>query len=220
MDALSNWSSLPGILVLGKSGAGKGMRVSRAAGNASRQTWVKPVFAATPVLAKVDDYEWPLAAMQKTGGITEADIRTILMSLNFGYVDTLENRLALSLVFARMISGIRRLMVGALVPLLAVVVMAFVYPVTDRDDYVVYALCMLALGTIFIAYLVLSLERLPEVSRLLCNTPAGLEFSWPVLVSVCTPFVVLLAAILVVEIPGVLEWGGGFLSVVLGKIGF
>lgn len=185
---------------------------------ATRPTWVHPNFAQTPLLARPSAFEWALVAL-RPGATKHADVRNILLRLNTGFVDGLELRLALALHFANLIAHMRVMLFSSLLSSLSVVLIGYLYPVTDRDLYLLFALLLMLLTSTLIIYAVIALERLPAVSRLLCNSPKGLELNWPVLASIGSPLLILLAVLLVMEVPGVLEWSGGLVALLFGWTG-
>jgi len=57
------------------------------------------------------------------------------------------------------------------------------------------------------------------ISRLISNTPAGLNLDLIKLGTLLMPFVVVLGAIIVAGVPGVLEWGGGIFKSMMSLVG-
>jgi hypothetical protein len=180
-----------------------------------RNSWLMPSFARTPFLARPGDFSWPFAALLG-GQATHAQVREQLRLMDEGYTDSLGARLALGLYFATLIADMRLRAIASVLAASCVVAIGYLYPVTDRDQYLMLALGLMLLQVIFISQAVLALERAPVISRLLCNTARGLELNWPTIASIATPVLVLLGALFVIEMPGVLEWSDGVLGWVLG----
>lgn len=226
-NELGEWSTLAGNMVLrqhpkfGEAQVDAGDLVGDDKSNdksvdVSRLVWTRPRFVRTPFLASPGEFAWLLAALRRPDGKACAltEVRSILAGMNHGFQDGLRLRLAAGMYFANLVASIRMNLLMGFLAFAAVVCVGYAYPVTDRDQYLIYSLCAMALAAILLVYIVLALERIPVISRLLCDTRAGLDLNWPLLVSVVTPFILLLGVIFVLEVPGVLEWSGGL----LGKI--
>lgn len=191
-----------------------------ACSTAPRQLWPRPRFARTPALADPVDFAWPLCALQRTGRVSLDDLRQRLLHIDSGYEDGLQVRLAYSVFFASVVASIRTGLITGLITLSVVVAAGFVFPFSDRDDLLLLSLGLLAIATLFSGVVVLQLERQPVISRLLSNTPAGLQLSWPLVVSLLSPLLLTILAVLVLQLPGVLEWSGGILGRVFGFLGW
>lgn len=216
---LSCWSTLPATQVSEQTEDGTRLGKSVSGGANSRLAWLRPRFARTPFLARPGDFAWPYAVLNSGGQTNIAGLRSVLAEIHGGYVDSVRSRLALGIVFATLTAELRLCMLGAMLALLGVVGIGYAYPVTDRDAYLIFALVVLALIAVLGAYVVLALERLPVVSRLLCNTKAGLDLNWPTVVSIVSPFLAVLAVLFVIEIPGVLGASEGVIRRLLGLVG-
>lgn len=172
-----------------------------------------PEFALTPMAARQRDFAWPISKLHPSASNADADagavVVTQLQEMNLGFQDEIWGRLALAYVAATLCEAMRRMLMLGFGLCVSVVLIAVAYPVPLRDGFLLLVLALMVLGTLLSFYAVLATESWPMLSRLLCNSEPKLRFSWQVLVGLLAPVLLLIAVVLALEVPGVLEWGGG-----------
>ena len=110
------------------------------------------------------------------------------------------------------VSSMRWSVFGALFSCLALVLVVYEFPAPGADNFLLLGLVLMLLAGLITAYSVISLERSKWISRVLCNTSERVEFSWTYFAYLLAPVLLLAIAIAIVELPGVLVWGNGVMS--------
>jgi hypothetical protein len=175
----------------------------------------RPVtFAATPVLARLRDGGTALSALfAKPSNRRWASQLARLLRGSSENAD----RLAWFALLAAQMSLFRWAAAGSVMSALASVIIVYLYPI-ESDPLVLLNLAILVCIGIFSAYKTTSFERNEILSNILCNRPKKLEVSTSFFMFIAAPFIALAAAIVIVAIPGVVDWAGGLFAM-LGALG-
>ena len=174
-------------------------------------------FAATPVVATVESsgegrYDYI--------GIDRLDAWRQQIAEDLGSApDKLRSRLPLFLLFASELMIFRGAAFGAVIAALAGVLIVYLFPVTAAGSFVGINVAVLAVAGLLSGLMAVQFERDEVLSNILCNRTKETKFSTALFAYIAFPFVVLAAAIAISEIPGMLDWGGGVISWVIGKLG-
>jgi hypothetical protein len=175
----------------------------------------RPVtFAATPVMARLGGGGTALRALlaKQTNQHWSSQLRCLLN----GSTENAD-RLAWFALLAAQMSLFRWAAAGSVMSALASVIIVYLYPI-ESDPLVLLNLAILVCIGIFSAYKTTSFERNEVLSNILCNRPRKLEVSTSFFLFIAAPFIALAAAIVIVAIPGVVDWAGGLLAM-LGALG-
>jgi hypothetical protein len=164
-------------------------------------------FAVTPVLARLSDagtidgiVEHPSAWKHELDGKLSNDMPG-------------QHRLALFLLLASEMSVFRWLVLATLVSSLASILMIYLYPI-EADILVGFDLLILIAIGLLSGFMAATFEGNGVLSNILCNRPKKAAWSNSLFSFIAAPFAVLAIAILIVEMPGVIDWGGGILSLI------
>jgi hypothetical protein len=164
-------------------------------------------FAATPVLSRPSD----------AGTVTPILENPCAWKLNLGAMlsggTTGEQRLALFLLLASEMSIFRWLVLATLVSTLASVLMIYLFPIEADILVGINLLILVAIG-LMSGFMAATFEGDGVLSNILCNRPKKAAWSNSLFGFIAAPFSVLAVAILIVELPGVIDWGGELISLV------
>lgn len=166
-------------------------------------------FAPTPVLARPSQ-----AGACSRRFSTLADVtrwREELTQLLSEAADDNHHRLALFALLASEVSIFRWLVLATLGSTLASVTMIYLFPI-EADILVCLNLLLLVATGVLSGFMAAAFERDGVLSNILCNRPKKAAWSSSLFGFIVVPFVVLAIAILVAEIPGVIDWGGGVMN--------
>jgi hypothetical protein len=165
-------------------------------------------FAATPVLARpagggasgarlaaLDTKTWAAALARLWGQEPAADV----------------DRLALFMLLAGEMTLFRWAAAGTVLGTLASVIIVYLYPV-EADPLLLLNLVILAAIGLYSAYVATGFEHDEVLSNVLCNRPKKVQVSVAFFSFIAVPFIALAAAIMIVAIPGVVDWAGGVLA--------
>jgi hypothetical protein len=100
---------------------------------------------------------------------------------------------------------------GTVVGTLASVIIVYLYPV-EADPLLLLNLVILVAIGLYSAYVTAGFERDEVLSNVLCNRPKKVQVSVAFFSFIAAPFIALAAAIMIVAIPGVVDWAGGVLA--------
>ncbi|MBD8527868.1 hypothetical protein [Pseudomarimonas arenosa] len=229
---LPSWDELPAAaLMYSPADGGKSGTDCSYVGTSDdhiRATWLHPNFSSTPMLVAQSDFRWlaetVLAGPTDSRPLSDTElaqkIGKDLRAISLQYEDGVRSRAVISAVLADMVQGLRHGLYLGFGQALLLVALGYAYPVTSRDSILLFTLAMLVMGSLLSAYALLRLERSRVVSRLLCDTDEHLQLSWPLIMALLTPAFAFLAAIMVLEVPGVLAWGAGLLGPLTAILGF
>ncbi len=166
-------------------------------------------FAPTPVLARLSQAGAFSRRFSTVKDVTRW--RKELTQLLSGAIDDNRHRLALFALLASEVSIFRWLVLATLGSTLASVTMIYLFPI-EADILVCLNLLLLVATGVLSGFMAAAFERDGVLSNILCNRPKKAAWSSSLFGFIVVPFVVLAIAILVAEIPGVIDWGGGVLS--------
>ncbi len=166
-------------------------------------------FAPTPVLARLSQAG---AISRRFSTVKEVTRwRKELTQLLSEAAGDNHHRLALFALLASEVSIFRWLVLATLGSTLAGVTMIYLFPI-EADILVCLNLLLLVATGLLSGFMAAAFERDGVLSNILCNRPKKAAWSSSLFGFIVVPFVVLAIAILVAEIPGVIDWGGGVLS--------
>ncbi len=186
-------------------------------GSEVRLRWIPPFFRESPFNA--DEHDW-LPSL-KFLGITQANAFVGGMAeISQQYVDSLTHRTIAATLAAYLVRRIRLCFYGAFVAAGALIACGYAWPISARDGLLLVALGYLLLGAFGFCYALIWCERNEALSRLLSNTSGRTDISWTFISAFLTPFVILALAIVVLEMPGVMQWGGGLIRPILEHVGW
>ena len=166
-------------------------------------------FAATPVVARpalTGEYGKDLLTREPVQRWAQWLGELLFRGRNEG-----RHYLALLVLLASEMSLLRWAAAGAVTCALTSVLIAYLYPI-EADTLLLLNLLLLAGTGGFCAYVTVVFERDEVLSNVLCDRSKKTEFSIPYFTAICLPFVVLTIAVAVVEIPGVVDWAGGWIA--------
>jgi stage V sporulation protein SpoVS len=194
--------------ILECSARAAGASASQAPGLWSGSAEMPVTFAATPVLARsggggasgarlaaLDAKTWAAALARLWGQEPAADA----------------DRLALFMLLAAEMTLFRWAAAGTVVGTLASVIIVYLYPV-EADPLLLLNLVILVAIGLYSAYVTAGFERDEVLSNVLCNRPKKVQVSVAFFSFIAAPFIALAAAIMIVAIPGVVDWAGGVLA--------
>jgi hypothetical protein len=125
-----------------------------------------------------------------------------------------EHLTAIFVLLATELSVFRWSAVGSVLCALASVATVYLFPI-EADSLLMFNLLLL-LGVGAIAgFAATTFERDTLMSNVLCNRPAPRKFSTPLFVFISVPFVALAVAVAITELPGVIDWSGGVLQLLV-----
>jgi hypothetical protein len=174
-----------------------------------QHTHIQLAFAATPASARLENAGHSVANMVRdpedwTAKISEA--------LKDGKDDT-NIRYALFALFATEISVFRWSIVGAVLCAMASVLVVYLFPI-EADLLLLVNLACLSLSGAVCGYGCMIFEGDELLSNVLCNRSKKVQLSTALFALIAGPFLALAVAIMVVDIPGVVDWGDGILALV------
>jgi len=165
-------------------------------------------FAATPVLARAGGGGAPGVRLASTDTATWAAALARLWS----HAKTTDSdRLALFILLAKEMTLFRWAAAGTVLGTLASVIIVYLYPVEADPLLLLNLLILIAIG-VYSAYVTTGFERDEVLSNVLCNRPKKAQVSTAFFSFIAAPFIALAAAIMIVAIPGVVDWAGGVLA--------
>ena len=121
------------------------------------------------------------------------------------------HRRAIYALLASEISLYRWLVGGAVLCASASVCSAYLFPL-EADALLMWNLLVLVVHALLAGYVATSFERDGVLSNILCNRPKEAKFSASLFTYTALPFFALGFAIAVSQVPGVVDWGGGLLT--------
>jgi hypothetical protein len=166
-------------------------------------------FAPTPVLARLSQAGAISRRFSTVKDVTRWGKE--LTQLLSEAADDNHHRLALFALLVSEVSIFRWLVLATLGSTLASVTMIYLFPI-EADILVCLNLLLLVATGVLSGFMAAAFERDGVLSNILCNRPKKAAWSSSLFGFVVVPFIVLAIAILVAEIPGVIDWGGGVLS--------
>jgi hypothetical protein len=129
--------------------------------------------------------------------------------------DDSEHRAAVFLLFATEIGVHRWLVAGAVICALASVGIVYLFPI-ESDMLLLLNLGLLVTAGAIAGYMATTFEGDGLLSNVLCNRPRKAKMSITLFVFIAAPFLALSGAIAVTRIPGVVDWSGGVIGLLLG----
>jgi hypothetical protein len=126
-----------------------------------------------------------------------------------------EHRAAVFLLFATEIGVHRWLVAGAVLCALASVGIVYLFPIESDMLLLLNVGLMITAGAIA-GYMATAFEGDGLLSNVLCNRPRKVKLSITLFVFIAAPFLVLSGAIALTTIPGVVDWSGGVIGLLLG----
>jgi hypothetical protein len=182
--------------------------------------WQPDLFAATPIVARVSaDVVAPLK------GQKEPCWKTLISEfLGKGpddkpveRIDDGEHRRAVFALLASEVSLYRWFVIGSVLCAVASVCAAYLFPL-EADALLMWNLMVLVVHAFLAGFVATAFERDGVLSNILCNRPKKAAFSATLFMYAALPFFALGFAIAVSQVPGVVDWGGGLLTL-LSAIG-
>lgn len=238
-DGLPSWSVLPGFLVgtiastppdrltrtlIAITGGQPELHVMPPAQRRGTFTTIRarPRFAATPLLARSRHFAW---LDQALSGAEDASTPAAVQSklerlcqLQSDFSDSLGQRALLALILARHVEAARYSLYFSLLMALALPLLVYSYPLAGGERYALFGLVLMLAGAFFSAFLLYRMQHLPALDRLLCNGEGKTKIEYQTLTALFSPLLMALLAWAVVKMPGVLDWSGGLLEVLLGVL--
>ncbi|MFL6606258.1 MAG: hypothetical protein ACJ8R9_33710 [Steroidobacteraceae bacterium] len=129
--------------------------------------------------------------------------------------DDSEHRAAVFLLFATEIGVHRWLVAGAVLCALASVGIVYLFPIESGMLLLLNVGLMITAGSVA-GYMATAFEGDGLLSNVLCNRPRKVKLSMTLFVFIAAPFLALSGAIAVTRIPGVVDWSGGVIGLLLG----
>jgi hypothetical protein len=169
-------------------------------------------FPATPVTAHESQVAPATAALLEPN--QTAYWNRLLTAWLTGCDDS-EHRAAVFLLFATEIGVHRWLVAGAVVCALASVGIVYLFPI-ESDLLLLLNLGLLMTAGAIAAYMATTFEGDGLLSNVLCNRPRKGKMSITLFVFIAAPFLALSGAIAVTRVPGVVDWSGGLIALLLG----
>lgn len=173
---------------------------------------------ATPILAEVQqvlDYGGDLLAPASAILWREQLEDLVYSGANSGV-----NRFALFALLASEVSQFRRTAFAAMFCALAGIGMNYLFPLSAATPFLLLNIILLIGIGLWAAFTAVRFERDAVLSPVLTNTPPKLTFSTALFGYIALPFVLFGMAIAIIEVPGVVDWGGGVFGLILKKLGF
>jgi hypothetical protein len=174
-----------------------------------QHTHTQLAFAATPASARLENAGHSVANLVKD---PEKWAAKISEALKDGKDDT-EIRYALFALFATEISVFRWSIVGAVLCAMASVLVVYLFPI-EADLLLLVNLAALCLSGAVCGYGCMVFEGDELLSNVLCNRSKKVQLSTALFALIAAPFLALAVAVMVVDIPGVVDWGDGILALV------
>lgn len=175
----------------------------------SQNTSGPRVFPATPVIATVADGGLAARKLRATNTLT-VWTQWLREWIYHGQDDN-NQRVAVFTLLATEMSLYQWSVAGAVLCTLASVGAAYLFPI-EADRLLLLNLLILAALGVTAGYIANAFERNELLCYVLCNRPPGRHFSAPMFVCIAVPFLILALAIGIANVPGVVDWGGGFLQ--------
>ncbi len=98
---------------------------------------------------------------------------------------------------------------------IAAATMVYLFPVTDADILLLLNLGVLLVIGVHSGFTTMRYESDELLSNVLCNQEKQMKFSYALFGFVAFPFILLMVAIAITQIPGVLNWSGGILDLLI-----
>jgi hypothetical protein len=168
-------------------------------------------FAVTPISARVPDAGKAGLALLKSA--TYKQWKELLAELLGKGIDNSTTRGALFVLLAVEMSLFRWLVAATLLATLGGVVLAYLFPM-QADILILLNLCLLTLAGLLLGYMSAMFEGDGVLSNVLCNRPRKARWSVTLFAFVTAPFLVLVVATTIAQMPGVIQWSGGLLELV------
>ncbi len=180
--------------------------------------WRPTLFAATPVAVRVSPEI--IETLNKGNLTADPGVKTwkTLVAEFLGKCDGQQacndgvHRRAVYALLGSEISLYRWFVGGAVLCALASVCAAYLFPI-EADALLMWNLAVLVVHALLAGYVATAFERDGVLSNILCNRPKKMEFSASLFTYAALPFFALGFAIAVSQVPGVVSWGGGVLTV-------
>jgi hypothetical protein len=173
-------------------------------------------FPTTPVIATVGFGAKLARKLRKTDDLT-LWIKLLREWIYLGR-DGSELRIAVFTLLATEMSLYQWSIAGAVLCTLASVGAVYLFPI-EADRLLLLNLVMLVVLGVGAGYMATAFERSELLCTVLCNRHHGRKFSAPLFACICIPFLVFAVAVAIANVPGVVDWGGGFLQL-LKTLGF
>jgi hypothetical protein len=170
-------------------------------------------FPTTPVTVHVSHVPPATVALLEPNQIVYWN-RLLTAWLHKGCDDS-EQRAAVFLLFATEIGVHRWLVAGAVMCALASVGIVYLFPI-ESDMLLLLNLGLLITAGAIAGYTATTFEGDALLSNVLCNRPRKAKMSITLFVFIAAPFLALSGAIAVTRIPGVVDWSGGVIGLLLG----
>jgi hypothetical protein len=168
-------------------------------------------FAVTPISARVPDAGKAGMALLAPGKYSHwQDLLTKLLAQG---IDDADTRGALFVLLAAEVSLFRWLVLATLLATLGGVVLAYLFPM-QADILILLNLVLLTLAGLLLGYMSAMFEGDGVLSNVLCNRPRKARWSMTLFAFITAPFLVLVVAITIAQMPGVVQWSGGLLELV------
>jgi hypothetical protein len=174
-------------------------------------------FAVTPISVRVPDAGKKGMALLTPEEEPEkeqyAEWKKLLNDLLANGIDDASTRGALFVLLALEMSLFRWLVAATLLATLGGVVLAYLFPM-QADILILLNLGLLTLAGLLLGYMSAMFEGDGVLSNVLCNRPRKARWSVTLFAFVTAPFLVLVVAITIAQMPGVIQWSGGLLELV------
>jgi hypothetical protein len=170
-------------------------------------------FPTTPVTAQVSHVTPATAALLEPNQTVYW--HRLLTAWLYQGSDDSEHRAAVFLLFATEIGVHRWLVAGAVLCALGSVGIVYLFPIESDTLLLLNVGLMITAGAIA-GYMATTFEGDGLLSNVLCNRPRKGKLSITLFVFIAAPFLALSGAIALTRIPGVVDWSGGLIGLLLG----
>jgi hypothetical protein len=170
-------------------------------------------FPTTPVTAQVSHVPPSTASLLEPNHIVYWN-RLLTAWLHKGCDDS-EHRAAVFVLFATEIGVHRWLVAGAVMCALASVGIVYLFPI-ESDMLLLLNLGLLISAGAIAGYMATTFEGDGLLSNVLCNRPRKAKMSITLFIFIAAPFLALSGAIAITRVPGVVDWSGGVIGLLLG----
>ena len=167
----------------------------------------------TPVTAQVFHVTPATACLLKRN--QTLNWQRLLAAWMYKGTDDSEHRAAVFLLFATEIGVLRWLVAGAVVCALGSVGIVYLFPIESDMLLLLNLGLMIGAGAIA-GYMATTFEGDALLSNVLCNRPRKGKLSITLFIFIAMPFLALAGAIAITKVPGVVDWSGGVIGLLLG----
>jgi hypothetical protein len=167
----------------------------------------------TPVTAQVFHVTPATACLLKRS--QTLNWQRLLAAWMYKGTDDSEHRAAVFLLFATEIGVLRWLVAGAVVCALGSVGIVYLFPIESDMLLLLNLGLMIGAGAIA-GYMATTFEGDALLSNVLCNRPRKGKLSTTLFIFIAMPFLALAGAIAITKVPGVVDWSGGVIGLLLG----